>query len=197
MIPQDITQTLQARFSDACDVNPPDAWQVETSELRLLVLLSDDQTWLRVLIPIVPITEAQPFLGEILAANFDQTQMARYANYENVLWGVFQHDLASLAIAQFSAAIDQLLLMKQTGIDPFFNTLIEARVRQIIQAAKQQGQSLEATLQTINRFYAEGMMGDMQDSSYGDRALAAWQSQLERLWPEVNPEVTPPEVANG
>ncbi|MEM8615203.1 MAG: hypothetical protein AAGF93_24575 [Cyanobacteria bacterium P01_H01_bin.105] len=193
MTPQDITTLLNTRFGDACATNPPDAWQVETAELRLLVLLSENNTWLRALIPIVPLAEAQPFLGEILAANFDQTQVARYATYENALWGVFQHDLASLALAQFSAAIDQLLVMKQAGVEPFFNALIEARVRQIIQAAKLQGQSLEATMQTINRFYAEGMMGDMQDSSYGNRALAAWQRQLERLWPEVNP----PEVADN
>ncbi|MEM7065545.1 MAG: hypothetical protein AAF572_20560 [Cyanobacteria bacterium P01_B01_bin.77] len=193
MTPQDITTLLNQRFSDACDVKPPDAWQIDTPELRLLVLLSPDQTWMRILIPIVAIAEAQPFLNEILAANFDQTQIARYATHENTLWGVFHHDLASLGAPQFSAAIDQLLTMKQAGITPFFNTLIETRVRQIIQAAKLQGQSLEATMQTINRFYAEGMMGDMQDSNYGNQALAAWQRQLERLWPEVNP----PESANN
>lgn len=193
MTPQDITTTLSNRFGDACTAKAPESWQVETSELRLLVLLSADTTWLRVLVPIVPLTEAQPFLGEILAANFDQTQMARYATYENALWGVFQHDLTSLTLGQFSATIDQLLTMKQAGVEPFFNTLIEARVRQIIQAAKLQGQSLEATMQTIDRFYSEGMMGDMQDSGYGNRALAAWQRQLERLWPQVNP----PEVADN
>lgn len=193
MTPADITTLLKTRFSDACSINPPDAWQIETPELNLLVLLSSDQTWLRILIPIVPMAEAQPFLGEIMEANFDQTRMARYATHENALWAVFQHDLASLTTAHFSAAVDQLLAMKQAGIEPFFNSLIETRVRQIIQAAKLQGQSLEATMQTINRFYAEGMMGDMQDQGYGDRALAAWQRQLERLWPEVNP----PEVADN
>lgn len=188
MTPQDITTLLNKRFGDnACAVKPPDAWQIDTPELRLLVLLSPDQTWMRILIPIVATAEAQPFLSEILAANFDHTQMARYATHENTLWGVFHHDLASLEAPQFSAAIDQLLTMKQAGVTPFFNTLIETRVRQIIQAAKLQGQSLEATMQTINRFYAEGMMGDMKDSTYGDQALVAWQRQLERLWPEVNP----------
>ena len=186
MTPQDIIAALKTRFSDNYEMQPPDAWQVETQELRLLVLLSADQTWVRILIPIAPLSEAQPFLGEILAANFDQTQMARYATYENALWGVFQHSLATLEDSDFSAAIEQLLSMRQAGVAPFFNSLIETRVRQLIQAAKLQGQSLEATMQTINRFYAEGMMGDIQDSSYGERALAAWQRQLERLWPEVN-----------
>ena len=193
MTPQDITNALTARFSDACDIQPPDAWQIDTPELRLLVLLSADQTWLRILVPIAPLAEAQPFLSEILAANFDQTQMARYASYENALWGVFQHSLASLDVSDFSAAIDHLLLMKQEGVAPFFNSLVETQVRQLIQAAKLQGQSLEATMQTIDRFYAEGMMGDMQNSGYGERALSAWRRQLERLWPEVNP----PEAARN
>ena len=194
MTPPDITDILKTRFSDACKIQPPDTWQVETPELRLLILLSVDQTWLRMLIPIAPLAEAQMFLGEILAANFDQTQMARYAAHENALWGVFQHNLATLDVSDFSAALDQLLSMKQESVAPFFNSMVETRVRQLIQAAKLQGQSLEATMQTINRFYAEGMMGDMQDSAYGESALAAWQRQLERLWPEVNP---PESAKNG
>lgn len=185
--PQDITTILNARFSEACEVQPPDTWQIDTADFRLLVMLSAEQTWLRILVPIVPAAEAQPFMQEILEANFEQTLMAHYAIYENTLWGVFQHSMMTLGSEDFSAAIEQLLLMKKAGVAPFFNTLIETRVRQIIQAAKLQGQSLETTMQTINRFYAEGMMGDMQDSEYGNRALEAWQRQLERLWPEVNP----------
>lgn len=194
MTPSDITTVLKERFDDDCEVKPSNTWQIDTPELRLLVLLSAEQTWVRILVPIAPLSEAQPFLGEILTANFDQTRMARYATFEDTLWGVFQHSLAPLEVADFSAALDKLLAMKQDGVAPFFNSMIEARVRQLIQAAKLQGQSLESTMQTINRFYAEGMMGDMQDSSYGERALAAWQQQLERLWPEVNP---PEAASNG
>ncbi len=142
------------------------------------------------LVPIVPLSEAQPFLKEILAANFDQTQMAHYAAYEEALWGVFQHCLETLDPMDFSVALDHLLSMKTSGVSPFFQTLVETRVRQLIMAAKLQGQSMEATMQTINRFYAEGMMGNMEDSSYGERALAAWKQQLERLWHEVNPPET-------
>ncbi len=192
MTPQDITAILQTRFAHACEIQPPNAWQVETSDMRLLALLSEDQAWLRLLVPIVPMAEAQPYLAEILRANFDR--ITCYAAHENLLWGVFQHDLPSLDGDQFSAALDQLITMKQAGVSPFFTSLIETKVRQLIQAAKLQGQTLETTMQTINRFYAEGVMGNMEDNEYGRKALAAWQGQLERLWPEVNP---PEESDNG
>ncbi|MEO0756837.1 MAG: hypothetical protein AAFY78_08180 [Cyanobacteria bacterium J06648_16] len=187
MTPDDLTHLLQTRFGESCQVSPPDAWQVDTPDFRLLVLLSADGTWLRLLMPIVPIQEVQPFLNQILAANFDQTQEARYAFHQSVLWAVFQHDLASLGRPQFEAAIDQLLTMKQQGVEPFFNRLIEDQVRQIITAAKLQDQSLEATMQTLDRFYAEGMMGNMKaNDGYQQNALTAWRYQLERLWPEVD-----------
>ncbi|MEO1590837.1 MAG: hypothetical protein AAFU71_06055 [Cyanobacteria bacterium J06632_22] len=186
MTPDDITMLLQKRYGDSCQVSPPDAWQVDTPEFRLLVLLSADGNWLRLLIPILPIQEAQPFLEQILTANFDQTQEARYALHQSVLWGVFQHDVSSLSCPHFEGAMDQLLTMKQQGTEPFFNSMIEDQVRKIITAAKLQGQSLEATMQTLDRFYAEGMMGDMQSSSYQQNALTAWRYQLERLWPEVD-----------
>ena len=185
MTPQDITTLLTHRFGNACELKQSNTWQVETPDLRLLVLLSPDNTWLRLLVPIAPLSEAKPFWAEILAANFEHT--VQYAAHENLLWGTFQHNLARLETEQCSAALNQLIDIKQAGLAPFFNTLIESQVRQLIQAAKLQGQSMEATMQTISRFYAEGMMGDMENSQYGERALIAWQRQLERLWPEVNP----------
>ncbi len=182
---QDITTHLQQRFAGAVQYNPPDAWQVETPDFRLLVLLSTDQSWLRLLIPIVPGEVAQPYFSQILEANFDLTQEVRYALHQNVLWGVFQYELASLATVRFEAAISRLLGMKQEGIDPFFNVLVEQQIRQIIAAAKQQGQSLAETMQTLDRLYSEGIMGNLDDSS-ADQAqvLTAWQRQLERLWDE-------------
>jgi len=179
-----ITAHLEKRFGEQVQFSPPDAWQVETAGFRLLVLLSADQSWLRLLIPIAPAEAAQPFFGEILAANFDLTQEARYALHQEVLWGVFQYERATLTETRLEAATTRLLAMKREGIDPFFNTLIERQIRQIIQAAKQQGQSLEETMQTLDRFYSEGMMGEMGDGEYRDRALTSWRRQLERLWTE-------------
>jgi hypothetical protein len=148
------------------------------------VLLSEDKGWLRLLIPIVPMQTAQPYFSRILEANFDATQETRYALHQNVLWGVFQYEMESLTEKRFDIAVGRLLSMKKDGTDPFFNTLVDQQIRQIIQAAKQQGQSLEETMQTLDRFYSEGMMGDLDDSQYREQVLAAWRRRLERLWAE-------------
>lgn len=182
---QSMTDYLCDRFDNAVQVSPPDAWQVETPDFRLLVLLSADQSWLRILLPIAPLPSVKAFLSQILEANFDLTQETRYALHQDVLWGVFQHDLASLTTDSFDSVINRLLTMHKEGVDPFFNTLVEQQIRQIIQVAKLQGQSLEETMQTLDRFYSEGMMGDMDGSEYQGQVLKAWRRQLERLWSEV------------
>ncbi|MGF1520887.1 MAG: hypothetical protein ACFBSF_01030 [Leptolyngbyaceae cyanobacterium] len=180
-----ITSHLTDRFGEQVQTSAPDAWQVETAEFRLLVLLSEDQSWLRLLVPILPTQAVEPFLAQILEANFDLTQEARYALHQDLLWGVFQYELATLTENRFESAISRLLVMKQDGVDPFFSSLVERQIRQIIQAAKLQGQSLEETMQTLDRFYSEGMMGDMSSGESQEQVLEAWRRQLERLWPEV------------
>ncbi|MBW4659194.1 MAG: hypothetical protein KME15_11005 [Drouetiella hepatica Uher 2000/2452] len=185
MIPQDITQTLTALFGEAVRVNEPESWQIEGENLRLLVLLSEDQSWLRSLITIAPAQEAAPYLAQLLEANFDETQETRYALFQNLLWGVFHHSMATLTSEDFQAAIARLVTLHQQGLSDSFSRFAEAQVRQIIRAAKMQGQSLAATLQSLERFYEEGVMGDL-DASAGDRStvLSAWRYQLERLWDE-------------
>jgi hypothetical protein len=187
MLPQDITTVLQHFFQDAVQVIPPDSWQVDTEHGRVLVLLSNDQSWVRVLVTITAVQDAQPFLAQLLEANFDATQETRYALHQNVLWGVFQHSRDSLTTADFQAAIARLLELQQSGIDSMFKTVVDEQLRQIIQAAKLQGQSLEATLQTLERFYAEGVMGDISQNQQQRQAyLASWRDQLERLWADVD-----------
>ncbi len=189
MKPEEITIKLIELFgASAVQTAEADAWQVDTPQLRLVVLLSEDKSWLRILIPIAPAFEAQPFFEQLLEANFDNTQEIRYALNQNVLWGVFQHNFKTLDIEDFSAAVARLLSLHQQGLSDSFNQLVDTRVRQIIRAAKQQGQSLEATIQTLDRFYREGLMGDLdQGAESREQVLAAWQRRLERLWPEVEP----------
>lgn len=187
MTPEQINRSLTQLFDNQVKEVSPGSWQVDTPDFRLLALLSDDQSWLRLLLPIAPAQEALPFLEQILEANFDDTQETRYAFQENVLWGVFQHSLTSLSAADFAAAIQRLVSLRQKGLSEYFAQLVEGRVRQIIRAAKQNGQSLEMTLQTLDRFYQEGMMGEMSDSPEArGQTLAAWKYQLERLWNEVD-----------
>lgn len=188
MTPEEITNTLKDLFGESPQTQGSTSWQVETPQFRLLVLLSEDGSWLRILLPIASASEALPFLDKLLEANFDTTLETRYALHQNVLWGVFQHNSATLAAADFSAAVTRLLGLHQRGVSDFFNDLIEGRIRQIIKAAKMQGQSPETTLQTLERFYAEGMMGEMDlGRESREQTLAAWRYQLERLWPEVEP----------
>ncbi|MBF2063719.1 MAG: hypothetical protein IGS39_04725 [Calothrix sp. C42_A2020_038] len=184
MTPAEIANTLTKIFG-ATDVNAvaPGSWQVETTDFRLLVILSDDESWLRVLLPIMPIQEAQPFLEQLLEANFDDTHACRYALHQNVLWGVFQHFTASLTTQDFEDAIAKLVSLHEVGLNNVFNSLIESRIQMIVKAAKQQGQTLEATMQNLDRFYAEGLMGDTEQTPEArQQTLVAWRRQLERLW---------------
>ncbi len=188
MNPEEISNILKDLFGESVETPAPTSWQVQTSKFRLLVLLSDDGSWLRILLPIADAQEAQPFLDKLLEANFDTTLETRYAIHQNVLWGVFQHNCATLAAPDFSAAIARLLALQERGLSDFFGGLIESRIRQIIKAAKMQGQSIETTLQTLDRFYAEGLMGEMElGRESREQTLTAWRYQLERLWPEVEP----------
>ena len=187
MTPEDITVTLTELFGTDPIQAAPSSWQVDTANFRLLVLLSDDHSWLRVLLPLMPIQQAQQFLGEFLEANFDETQEVRYALYENVIWGVFQHNNGTLVKADFTSAIARLVSLHEAGLDNVFNRLIENRIRQIVLAAKQQGQTLEATMQNLERYYAEGLMGELNQSSEDrEEVLAAWRRQLERLWNQID-----------
>ena len=187
MTPAEIADQLNQLFGDATALIAPGSWQIETPEFRLLVLLSDDESWLRVLVPIAPMQDAHPFYEQILEANFDHTQEVRYAIQQEVLWGVFQHRLAGLENTDFTAAMQRLIDLRKQGLDECFNRLIENRVRQIIRAAKLQGQSLEETMKTLERFYQEGIMGDMSAGAQArQETLDAWKYQLDRLWNEAN-----------
>lgn len=185
MRPADITTLLAESFPGAVEQPSPETWQVETLNFRLLVILSEDNSWLRLLLPIAPAKEAEPFLVQLLEANFDITQTVRYAISQDVLWGVFHHAANSLNADDFREAIARVINLKERGLDPMFDRYVEQSMRQIVRASKQQGQTLQATLQTIDRFYSEGMLGGTnQTPEQRERTLAAWRDRLERLWDE-------------
>ncbi|HEY9648257.1 MAG TPA: hypothetical protein V6C88_17905 [Chroococcidiopsis sp.] len=185
MTPETITTTLAALFGDAVQSNEPESWQIEQGNLRLLVLLSEDGTWMRSLASICPAQDAEPYFAQLLEDNFDRTLETRYALYQGVLWAVFQHSLAGLTVDDFKGAIARLSALQRQGLSDSFSQLAETQIRQIIRAAKQQGQTLETTMQTLDRFYQEGVMGDLNQGTEGIEAvLGAWRYQLQRLWNE-------------
>ena len=163
-----------------------EAWQVKDARINLLVIVSEDHSWLRLLTPIATASEAQSLLPQLLEDNFDATQEVRYALSQNVLWGVYHHRLASLVTEDLETAIASLVSLKEKGLSDSFSQLIEKQIVQIVKVAKAQGQSKEATYQTIDRFYQEGVMGGVdQDPQQREQFLAAWKMQLDRLWSEV------------
>ncbi len=188
MKPEEIAATLKSLFGgNAVSLVEDGSWQVDTGEFRLLVLLSQDYSWLRILLPLMPLQEALPFLEQLLEANFDDTQEVRYAIQENVLWAVYQHTTETIVSSDFRNIISRLINIQKIGLDEAFNKFIEIRIRQIIKAAKLQGQSMQSTMQNLERFYAEGLMGSMEQTSQGREAvLNSWRYQLEKMWSEVN-----------
>jgi hypothetical protein len=185
MTPAEIHHYLTERLGAVVQTLDSGSYQVDLDQVRLLVLLLEEQSWLTVLVPIAPAANAQEFWVELLEANFEQTQVVRYALHQDVLWGVFQHRLASLTPEDFAIALQQLLQLHAQGLDGCFNQLVEKRIRQIIQVSKQQGLSLESTMQTLERFYQEGLMGDLSASAdERNVVLAAWRRRLEELWQE-------------
>jgi hypothetical protein len=185
MTPADIQSFLTERFGRALTIADADSYQVDTPDYRLLIILSAQQSWVRMLVPIAPATEAMTFVEEFLSANFDDTLETRYAINQGVLWGVWQHSVLGLTTEDFTTAIDRSIDFKRVGIDRAFQDFATKQVKAIVSIAKQRGDTLEQTMQTLDRFYAEGVMGDIgATDDIRKEMMTAWQYQLERLWNE-------------
>jgi hypothetical protein len=181
--PEDIPTFLTNRFGPNLKLAEPDSYQVDTPDYRLLIILSAQQSLLRMLVPIAPAAEAMTFVEEFLSANFDATLETRYAMSQGVLWGVWQHSVAGLTTEDFNTAIDRSIDLKRVGIDRAFQDFSTKQVKAIVSIAKQRGDTLEQTMQTLDRFYAEGVMGDLgATDDVRQEMMKAWQYQLERLW---------------
>jgi hypothetical protein len=186
MVIAEIDPILASLYESGIEAIESGLWQVETPTHRLLVLLSEDQSWLRMMVPIASAAEAEPFWKALLERNFDATGEVRYGIHQDALWAVFQHALPSLTSEDFVAAIAQLTNLQARGLKDCFDQFADEQVVLIIQAAKQQNMTLDMTIKNLDRFYQEGVMGDL-DSSPEIRAatLEAWRNRLQRLWPTV------------
>lgn len=187
---REIKPVLTEIFPDSAVEMPSEtAWQVELSFTRLLLVASDDGAWLRLMMPLAPQAEAQDVLEALLALNFDLTQTVHYALHEEVLWAVFLHRLASLTAMDLQIAIQHAAECFQHWQEDTFLQTTDKQLRQIVKAAKQQGQTLEATLQNIDRFYQEGILGDLaQTPEEREKMLAAWRSRLQQHWERLEAE---------
>ena len=184
---EEITIVLEKYFPSETIEFKEDTWQIDDERITLLVILSADGSWLKLLTPIASVTEAQSLLPQLLSNNFEFTQEARYAIAQGVVWGVFHHRLASLTPEDLESAIAIMVSLAQKGLSDAFNQLIEQRIRQIILAAKSQRQSLDTTYKTLDRLYQEGLLGGIdQKPEAREQFLASWKYQLERLWTEVS-----------
>lgn len=186
MTPEQMRSFLTNRFGATLKIVDEDSYQVETPEYRLLIILSAQQSWVRMLVPIAPAADAMTFVEEFLSANFDTTLETRYAMSQGVLWGVWQHSVAGLTPEDFTTAIDRSIDLKRVGIDRAFQDFATKQVKAIVSIAKQRGDTLAQTMQTLDRFYAEGVMGDLgATEDIRKEMMMAWQAQLERLWNEA------------
>ncbi len=110
MTPEEIASALTQLFEKTpVTMIAPGSWQIEQQNLRLLVLLSEDQSWLRILVPIISAQVAKPFLEQFLESNFDDTQEVRYALHQGVVWGIYQHSRESLQSSDLTNAIARLV----------------------------------------------------------------------------------------
>jgi hypothetical protein len=182
---EEIQPFLTNRFGTTLTKIDDNSYQVETAEYRLMIILSGEKSWLRILIPIAPAADAITFIEQFLHANFDATLEVRYALYEDILWGVWQHSVAGLTMEDFSMAIERSIELKQVGIDRAFRDFATKQVREIARIAKKRGDTLEQTIQTLDRFYAEGVMGDLGATEDArTEMMTAWRFQLEKIWAE-------------
>ena len=146
MTPDTVTQVLSDFFPDASIDHPDEkTWKVHQVEKRLHILVSTskDGKYLRAFVPITSKNEAQPYYEQILSQNFDDNKLVRYAINQNLLWGCFQYPIGILEPQQLHEALAELVDLHAKNIMPFFSQLAEAKVREIVAAAKAQGQTME------------------------------------------------------
>lgn len=178
---------LNSKFETPLSEAGENFWRHTWDSGELILMLSEDQSWVRMMIPIASMTQAQPFFQELLELNFEETTLVRYAIAHGMLWGVFNHPMETLQVKDIELAFNCLLTLQQQGVTRCFDVHADRQVRLIIQASKRQGLSLKATLQNLERFYREGIIGDLSDSGATIQlTLTRWRDRLERLWADVH-----------
>lgn len=185
----DLLSLIQSKFESPLESAGKLIWRISmtqedvASHGALVILLSEDQSWIRLMVPIAPVVQAQPFLQELLELNFESTTFIKYAIAQKMLWGVFNHPIKTLQQQDVQLALSGLDALKAQGLSHCFELHVDRQVRLIITASKRQGMTLNTTLQNLERFYREGIIGDLSDSGETIQlTLSRWRDRLERLW---------------
>lgn len=84
-------------------------WQLDLENQTLLVLVNEERDRMRIVTPVVPITQLTPDqVGHTLVANFHTALDARYAVTDDMLVSVFVHPLSSLQEDDLRSALHQV-----------------------------------------------------------------------------------------
>lgn len=86
------------------------SWEVSYREKSLTILTSEEHNRMRIVSPIVKLSEVDAKDRLILLeANFDKALDAKYAVYNEIVWSSFTHPLGELTVEQFKDAMDQVV----------------------------------------------------------------------------------------
>lgn len=184
MLPNDIIPTLAAALNSPVQRIQPGFWQVNTSNFPVIVLLTQDQTWLRLKLPLVSVLESPESVEELLHAySFLVSQDAHYMQYQQQWWAVYHYCLELLNPQDFSVTAAQLVERHQNCLLDHFQSVANDHLCHLIEISKRQGRSLPATLQTLEYLYREYLIGELLEDEQDQQAiLAEWRAKIRHFW---------------
>ncbi|MEM8829997.1 MAG: hypothetical protein AAGE96_11645 [Cyanobacteria bacterium P01_G01_bin.19] len=179
---EDITPTLQIILNSEVHEIGPDTWGGTTSNFHLLVMLSENQTKLQILLPLIPVST--PDHQEVVAAYASLFSTASYTVLENMLWAVFQYPLELTDAEELTKTLPSLFKRHDRFLIDYLQSVADKQMRRIIQMSKQSGRSLDATLQFLEYTYRENLLGELleEDKQGREAVLTQWRSKMIRFW---------------
>lgn len=187
MLPNNIIPILATALKSPVQRIQPGFWQVNTPNFPVLVLLTQDQTWLRLKLPLVFVLESPESVAELLHTYFFLvSQDAHYVQAQQQWWTVYRYRLASLNPQDFAVTVAQLVARHQKCLLGHLQSVANDRLCHLIEISKRQGRSLPTTLQTLEYVYREHLFGELlEDEQEREAVLAEWQAKIRQFWSEV------------
>lgn len=191
MNPHQLLLQLQQNLSQSPILLAEDLWQLISPPLDLLVMFSNDRSWVRLLLPIASVVEGHPFFQELLEQNFEATGMTHYAIAQGVIWAIFHHPMATLQETILATVLEQFKQLQGQGLGVCVTHHQDKHLQLIIENSRRQGLTREVTLQWLARLSCID-----QDHPIHEVPNAIWvpeptklnelRERLEQLWP-LNP----------